>query len=110
VLWRKETQLQETPQVSVVARAKGRRRVKVNAAGNVALLAEDQLFLNTPMYANTPGEAIVIAMHAHLEPRPHWAPPGQHPVQAGDRLIVVATRAGLADVVDRAAVRSAAAA
>lgn len=60
--------------------------------------------------ANTPGEAIVIAMHAHLEPRPHWAPPGQHPVQAGDRLIVVATRAGLADVVDRAAVRSAAAA
>ena len=59
--------------------------------------------------ANTPGQAMVIGMHAHLEPRPHWAPPGPHRIGAGDRLIVVATRAGLADVVDRSAVPSVAA-
>lgn len=35
-----------------------RTKRAVPAAGNHALLAEDQLFLNTPTYANTPAEAI----------------------------------------------------
>jgi UDP-MurNAc hydroxylase len=41
----------------------------VPAAGNHALLAEDQLFLNTPMYANTPADAIeaLAAGAPHIE-------------------------------------------
>lgn len=39
------------------ARLLGAKRA-VPAAGNFALLAPDQLFLNTPEYVNTPGEAV----------------------------------------------------
>ncbi len=50
---------------------------------------------------NAPGKVSVIALHAHLEPRPRWKPPGQQVISARDRLVVVATRAGLAETVDR---------
>src|SRR4029450_6026469 len=35
-----------------------RTKRPVPAAGNHALLSEDQLFLNNPMYANTPADAL----------------------------------------------------
>ena len=57
----------------------------VPAAGNHALLAEDQLFLNTPMYANTPAEAIEALRQGapHIEglqmnPGDTWTPEGGH--------------------------------
>jgi UDP-MurNAc hydroxylase len=57
----------------------------VPAAGNHALLAEDQLFLNTPMYANTPADAIdalrVGAPHIEglqMNPGDTWSPEGGH--------------------------------
>ncbi|MGH7787915.1 MAG: MBL fold metallo-hydrolase [Candidatus Binatia bacterium] len=55
----------------------------VPAAGNVAMLAEDQLFLNTPMYANTPGDAIEALRVAapeidgvQMNPGDTWTPEG----------------------------------
>jgi len=60
------------------------RRV-VPAAGNHALLADDQLFLNTPMYANTPAEAIeALRVGApeieglQMNPGDSWTPEGGH--------------------------------
>jgi len=60
------------------------RRV-VPAAGNHAFLAEDQLFLNTPLYANTPAEAL-DALRAgapqieglQMNPGDTWTPEGGH--------------------------------
>ena len=57
----------------------------VPAAGNHALLAEDQLFLNTPMYANTPADAIE-ALRAgapdveglQMNPGDTWTPENGH--------------------------------
>jgi UDP-MurNAc hydroxylase len=53
----------------------------VPAAGNHALLAEDQLFLNTPAYANTPGEAVAALEKAlpdvevlQMNPGDEWSP------------------------------------
>lgn len=55
----------------------------VPAAGNHALLAEDQLFLNTPEYVNTPGEAVaaLAAAAPHIQglqmnPGDVWTPAG----------------------------------
>ena len=74
-----------------------RTKRAVPAAGNHALLAEDQLFLNTPMYANTPAEAIE-ALRAgapeieglQMNPGDTWtpdgrprAPPARRPIGAG---------------------------
>ncbi len=60
-------------------------RRAVPAAGNHALLAEDQLFLNTPLYGNTPAEAIeaLRADAPHIEglqmnPGDTWTPEGGH--------------------------------
>ena len=57
----------------------------VPAAGNHALLAEDQLFLNTPLYANTPAEAIeALRVGApeieglQMNPGDTWTPEGGH--------------------------------
>ena len=57
----------------------------VPAAGNHALLAEDQLFLNTPMYANTPADAIdALRIGApeieglQMNPGDTWTPAGGH--------------------------------
>jgi UDP-MurNAc hydroxylase len=57
----------------------------VPAAGNHALLAEDQLFLNTPMYANTPADAIeALRINApeiegvQMNPGDTWTPSGGH--------------------------------
>jgi len=53
----------------------------VPAAGNHALLAEDQLFLNTPAYSNTPGDAIAALAKAlpdveglQMNPGDEWSP------------------------------------
>lgn len=62
-----------------------RTKRAVPAAGNHALLAEDQLFLNTPMYANTPADA-VGALRAgapdveglQMNPGDTWTPAGGH--------------------------------
>jgi UDP-MurNAc hydroxylase len=62
-----------------------RTKRAVPAAGNHALLAEDQLFLNTPMYANTPADA-VDALRAgapdieglQMNPGDTWTPEGGH--------------------------------
>lgn len=55
----------------------------VPAAGNFALLAEDQIFMNTPNYVNTPGDAIAALAAAapeiegvQLNPGDRWAPEG----------------------------------
>jgi len=60
-------------------------RRAVPAAGNHALLAEDQLFLNTPMYANTPADAIEALRHGapeieglQMNPGDTWTPGGGH--------------------------------
>jgi UDP-MurNAc hydroxylase len=66
------------------ARLVGAKRA-VPAAGNHALLAEDQLFLNTPMYANTPADAI-DALRAgapeieglQMNPGDTWTPENGH--------------------------------
>jgi UDP-MurNAc hydroxylase len=72
-----------------------RTKRAVPAAGNHALLAEDQLFLNTPMYANTPADAVEVLRaeapdieglqmnpgdtwtpadgHVRLRPAPNWS-------------------------------------
>lgn len=57
----------------------------VPAAGNHALLSEDQLFLNTPMYANTPADAMAAleAGAPHIEglqmnPGDTWTPEAGH--------------------------------
>jgi UDP-MurNAc hydroxylase len=57
----------------------------VPAAGNHALLAPDQLFLNTPHYANTPQEAIdALRVGApeveglQMNPGDTWTPEGGH--------------------------------
>ncbi len=62
-----------------------RTRRAVPAAGNHALLAEDQLFLNTPLYGNTPAEAIAaLAAGApaieglQMNPGDTWTPDGGH--------------------------------
>lgn len=62
-----------------------RARRAVPAAGNHALLAEDQLFLNTPLYGNTPAEAIdALAAGApeieglQMNPGDTWTPDGGH--------------------------------
>lgn len=62
-----------------------RTRRAVPAAGNHALLAEDQLFLNTPTYANTPADAIaVLREHApeieglQMNPGDTWSPADGH--------------------------------
>ena len=62
-----------------------RTKRAVPAAGNHALLAEDQLFLNTPMYANTPAEALA-ALQAdapeieglQMNPGDTWTPARGH--------------------------------
>lgn len=62
-----------------------RTKRAVPAAGNHALLAEDQLFLNTPTYANTPAEAI-DALRAgapeieglQMNPGDTWTPENGH--------------------------------
>lgn len=62
-----------------------RAKRAVPAAGNHALLAEDQLFLNTPMYANTPAEALA-ALQAEapeiaglqMNPGDTWSPEAGH--------------------------------
>ena len=62
-----------------------RTKRAVPAAGNHALVAEDQLFLNTPMYANTPADA-VEALRAgapeieglQMNPGDAWTPDGGH--------------------------------
>jgi Trk K+ transport system NAD-binding subunit len=51
--------------------------------------------------AVVPGQVSVIALHPHLEPRPHWKPLNARTIAAHDRLIVVTTRAGLASIVER---------
>lgn len=55
----------------------------VPAAGNYAFLARDQLFLNTPHYVNTPGEAVeALAAGApeveglQMNPGDEWTPEG----------------------------------
>jgi Trk K+ transport system NAD-binding subunit len=53
--------------------------------------------------ANMPGGARTIALHPHLEPRPRWALHGTERLNAWDRIIVVATRAGLARMLERGA-------
>jgi UDP-MurNAc hydroxylase len=57
----------------------------VPAAGNHALLAEDQLFLNNPLYANTPAEAVeALRSRApaieglQMNPGDTWTPAGGH--------------------------------
>ncbi len=57
----------------------------VPAAGNHALLSEDQLFLNTPMYANTPADAIAALAEGapnieglQMNPGDTWTPDGGH--------------------------------
>lgn len=62
-----------------------RTRRAVPAAGNHALLAEDQLFLNTPLYANTPAEAVeALRVGApeieglQMNPGDTWTPEGGH--------------------------------
>jgi len=57
----------------------------VPAAGNHALLAEDQLFLNTPMYANTPADALAALRVGapeieglQMNPGDSWTPEGGH--------------------------------
>jgi len=66
------------------ARLLGTRRA-VPAAGNHALLAEDQLFLNTPMYANTPADAIEVLREQapeieglQMNPGDTWSPSAGH--------------------------------
>jgi Trk K+ transport system NAD-binding subunit len=67
----------------------------------VLLIAEVQVAAGSALdgatvsAANVAGEAWTIALHSHLEPRPTWQPPASQPIGAGDRLIVVSTRAGL---------------
>ncbi|GIW39868.1 MAG: hypothetical protein KatS3mg076_0445 [Candidatus Binatia bacterium] len=60
-----------------------RAKRAVPAAGNYALLAPDQLFLNTPQYVNTPAEAIAaLATEApdieglQMNPGDVWTPEG----------------------------------
>ena len=48
---------------------------------------------------DVPGQARVIGIQTENQPAPLWTPPVGHPIRPSDRLIVVATRAGLADVV-----------
>jgi L-ascorbate metabolism protein UlaG (beta-lactamase superfamily) len=62
-----------------------RTKRAVPAAGNHALLAEDQLFLNTPMYGNTPAEAIEALRSGapeieglQMNPGDTWTPEGGH--------------------------------
>jgi len=64
----------------------------------------------TLVEVNVPGEVFVIGLQTHLEPRPLWTPPIASRIKARDRLIVVATRAGLASVVERTAAPAPAAA
>jgi L-ascorbate metabolism protein UlaG (beta-lactamase superfamily) len=66
------------------ARLLGTKRA-VPAAGNHALLAEDQLFLNTPMYANTPADAVEALRSGapeieglQMNPGDTWTPEGGH--------------------------------
>lgn len=62
-----------------------RTKRAVPAAGNHALLTEDQLFLNTPMYANTPADAIEALRHGapdieglQMNPGDTWTPERGH--------------------------------
>jgi L-ascorbate metabolism protein UlaG (beta-lactamase superfamily) len=62
-----------------------RTKRAVPAAGNHALLTEDQLFLNTPMYANTPDDAIQRLRHdapeiegVQMNPGDTWTPASGH--------------------------------
>lgn len=73
------------------------RRVLLIA--EVPVMAGSRYAGRTVDAVDTPGRARVIALQPHLEPRPLWTPPGSRVVNAGDRLIVVAIRAGLAGVV-----------
>jgi Trk K+ transport system NAD-binding subunit len=54
--------------------------------------------------ASRPGAVRVIALHRSGEPRPIWQPPPRTRAQARDRLIVVARRTALQDLVDRCTV------
>lgn len=51
--------------------------------------------------ATSPNEAFVIGLHVHLALRPRWTPPAGQRIEGRDRLIVIATRAGLARMVER---------
>lgn len=62
-----------------------RTKRAVPAAGNHALLAEEQLFLNTPMYANTPAEAVAALRRGapeieglQMNPGDTWTPADGH--------------------------------
>jgi len=62
-----------------------RTKRAVPAAGNHALLAPDQLFLNTPTYGNTPAEAIDALRDGapeieglQMNPGDTWTPEGGH--------------------------------
>jgi Trk K+ transport system NAD-binding subunit len=74
------------------------RRVLLIA--EVAVAAGSEFDGGTVAAAHVPGSSCVIAVYAGPEPRPSWSPPGRHRIRAGNRLVVVATRAGLARIVE----------
>jgi UDP-MurNAc hydroxylase len=62
-----------------------RTKHAVPAAGNHALLSEDQLFLNNPMYANTPADAVAALSEGapeieglQMNPGDTWSPERGH--------------------------------
>jgi UDP-MurNAc hydroxylase len=80
-LYSKRAHLEEF--VNWARRLKAKRVVP--AAGNHALLSEDQLFMNTPMYANTPAEALEALQHGapeiegvQMNPGDTWSPENGH--------------------------------
>jgi Trk K+ transport system NAD-binding subunit len=92
------------------ARMMGREVVAtIPVERHVLLVAEVPVAPGSPLegaYVSAAGRAgavRVIGLIRFGEPRPHWSPPAQLRIEARDRLLVVARRAGLAWLLDRAA-------
>jgi Trk K+ transport system NAD-binding subunit len=50
---------------------------------------------------NLEGETRVIALHRHSEETLDWSPPGDYALTRGDRLLILATRGGLGEVLSQ---------
>lgn len=77
------------------------RRVLLIA--EVAVAGGSEFADATVAAVTVPGESCLIGVDPGPDTPPVWSPPGDRPVRAGDRLIVVVTRAGLARVVEACA-------
>jgi Trk K+ transport system NAD-binding subunit len=76
---------------------------------HVLLVAEVPVVAGAPLVgrdveaACRPGGVRVIGVFQFGQPRPYWSPPSALRISAGDRLVVVARRAGLTWLMDQAA-------